>query len=249
MRLHRHGHGPPKVVALHGFTQHGGHFGEIATHLGASTMAPDLPGHGPEPHLPATMDEAVARVVDLLDDTGATVLLGYSMGGRVALRVALVRPPELLVLVSTTAGITDHRVRAARSVADGALADDLERDGLEAFVDRWSNLPMFAGLAARSPAWRAHDRALRLEHDTAALAASLRGMGQGATEPVADADLAGLGVPTVLLTGAADPPYAAEAERLGAVLPVAMVETHPTAGHALIGEDPGWVAMQVQRRF
>lgn len=211
--------------------------------------APDLPGHGPDPHLPATMDEAVGRVVDLIDTLGTPVVLGYSMGGRVGLRAVVSRPVELLVLVSVSAGIADERVRARRAEADEVLAARIESEGMAVFLDEWDRLPMFAGLAARSDAWKATERALRLENDPAGVAAALRGMGQGVTVPVADEALASLHVPTVLLAGAADPAYVAEAERLAGLLPTAEAVIHPTAGHSLVSEDPGWVATEVRRRL
>lgn len=237
------------MLGLHGFAQQGGHLAELAAYVNAPMVAPDLPGHGPDPHLPATMTEAVDRVVDLIDETGVSVVVGYSMGGRIGLRAVLRRQVDLLVLVSTSAGIRDEVARSARVQADAEQADRIEAEGMAVFLDEWDRLPMFAGLAARSDEWKAQERALRLENTSAGVAAALRGMGQGVTEPVADDELRSLEVPTVLLAGAADPPYVAEAERLGSLIPSAEVGIHPTAGHSLVSEDPGWVAMAVRRRL
>jgi 2-succinyl-6-hydroxy-2,4-cyclohexadiene-1-carboxylate synthase len=235
------------VLALHGFAQQGGHFSEIAPYIGAGLIAPDLPGHGPFPHLPATMDESVERVGELIEETGVEVVIGYSMGGRVALRAVLERPVDLLVLVSVSPGITDSGARAERARSDEDLAKRIEVAGMEVFLDEWDRLPMFAGLAKRSDAWKQRERALRLENDPKGVAAALRGMGQGVTEPLDDAELAQLASPTVLLAGAGDPAYVDAAEHMAAVLPSGKALIHPTAGHSLVSEDPGWVAIHVRR--
>jgi 2-succinyl-6-hydroxy-2,4-cyclohexadiene-1-carboxylate synthase len=146
MRVHRFGTGRPRVLALHGFAQQGGHFWEIAPYIGATVIAPDLPGHGPDPHMPATMEEAVDLVVDLIDETGVEVVLGYSMGGRVALRAALRRPVGLLVLVSVSPGIVDPVARMERSRVDEVLAGRIEDEGMAPFLDEWNQLPMFGGV-------------------------------------------------------------------------------------------------------
>lgn len=247
MRVHRFGVGPPQVLALHGFAQQGGHFRELAPYTGVAVAAPDLPGHGSAPHLPATMEEAVDQVVALIEELGPSVVLGYSMGARIALRAVLRRPVAHLVLVSVSAGIAGDEERAARAEVDEALAERIERDGMSVFLDEWDRLPMFAGLANRSEAWKARERALRLENSPAGVAAALRGMGQGVTDPVADEALGLLSTPTTLLAGAADPPYANEALRLAELVPNAQVAIHPTGGHSLVSEDPGWVAIHARR--
>lgn len=232
---------------LHGFTQQGGHMREAAQFFGHGCLAPDLPGHGPDPHLPATMAEAVEMVVGLGE--GVEALVGYSLGGRVALRAAA-RLPDLkvLVLVSATAGLVDDR-RADRLAADEALAARFESEPLESMIDEWLANPMFAGLGSRSEKWRAKDRALRLEGTGAGLAGALRGMGQGAVERVTDAELADLPMRVECVAGAADPAYAQEAERMASVIPGGVVRIHPTAGHAVMGEDPGFAVYTVRLRL
>ncbi|NND85287.1 MAG: alpha/beta fold hydrolase [Acidimicrobiia bacterium] len=244
MRIRRFGTGAPRIAYLHGFTQHGGHMAELAELVGVAGLAPDLPGHGPEPHLPATMDEAIERVAEAV--TGIEVLVGYSMGGRVALRVAP-RLPDLraLVLVSAGSGLPDARV-GERQLADDRLAEHIESGSLEHFIDEWMALPMFAGLRALDEErWEA-DRAMRLEGSAAGLAASLRGMGQGVVGRVADAQLASLGIQLHAIAGALDPAYVAAAEHLVGVAPRAELHIHPRAGHAVVGEDPRFVARIVR---
>jgi 2-succinyl-6-hydroxy-2,4-cyclohexadiene-1-carboxylate synthase len=196
------------------------------------------------------MDAAVSQVVEEFRASSCSVLLGYSMGGRVALRAALELGGEvgLLVLVSTSAGIHAPADRADRLRADRALALDLREGGLDGFLERWSELPLFDQLKARSEKWRQGDRLVRLEGNAEALAQSLEGMGQGATKPVSDGQLRGLETTTMLAAGARDTPYAAEAERMAELLPNGFVAIHPTGGHALLGEDPGWVGRRVRLR-
>jgi 2-succinyl-6-hydroxy-2,4-cyclohexadiene-1-carboxylate synthase len=250
MAVRHFGSGKAVAMVLHGFTQSGESMKEFAQFFGPPLLAPDLPGHGSDPQLPATMDAAVSQVVELFRASPCRVLIGYSMGGRVALRAALELGDEvdLLVLVSTSAGMHDPSARADRLSADRGLAEDLRVGGLEAFLERWSSLPIFAQLKARSEKWRDHDRLVRLEGSAEGLAQSLEGMGQGATIPVADEELEGLETVTLLAAGAMDAPYAAEAERMAELLPNGFVAIHPTGGHALLGEDPGWVGRRVRLR-
>ena len=240
MRVRRFGEGDPIVAYLHGFTQHGGHMEELAALVGAPAVAPDLPGHGPDPHLPATMNEAVERVVEAVQNV--RVLVGYSMGGRVALRAA----PHLpglrgLVLVSAGQGLADDQV-GARQLADDRLAEYLESTDLEQVIDEWMALPMFAGLRALDEQrWEA-DRAMRLEGTGAGLAASLRGMGQGVAGRVGDDTVAALDSEVHAIAGALDPAYVSAAERLATAARQGHLHIHPRAGHAVVGEDPSFVA-------
>ncbi len=231
-------------MLLHGFTQQGEHMREAAQMIGHPSASPDLPGHGPEPVFPATMDEAVERVIELCGS--AQALIGYSMGGRVALRAAPHLPHlEVLVLVSATAGLPEAE-RVDRQAADEALAVRFESEPVEEMIDEWLGAPMFAGMARRSESWRARDRALRLAASGPGLAASLRGMGQGAVEQVSDAELAALPMRVHCVAGAADAGYAAEAERMASVIPGGIACIHPTAGHALLAEDPGFAVRDVR---
>src|SRR3954471_19894428 len=173
------------VVLLHGFagTRHG--WDLVADRLDPERYSPlalDLRGHG---------DARDARPIDfaavVADVAGAAperfVLCGYSLGGRVALHVALAHPERVsrLVLVATTAGIDDPLLRAERREADDALAAELEHGTIEAFADRWMRQPLFAGTPpAAARFWRED----LLRNDPAALAAVLRGIGAGAMEPL-----------------------------------------------------------------
>src|SRR6266498_1374055 len=164
-------------------------------------------GHGGSAAPEASFAEAAAL---LGEAGGAAAYVGYSLGGRLCLRLALDRPDLVrsLVLIGASPGLDDPAVRAARRASDEALAAELERVGLERFLDRWLAQPLFASL----PPERA-GRADRLANTTRGLAASLRLHGTGAQEPLWDR-LATLRPPTLLITGARDQKFAGIAERM-----------------------------------
>lgn len=248
LRLHveRAGNGPP-VVMLHGFT------GSTATWHGLrdalperfTTILVDLPGHGgsgaPQDAtryaLPRFADD-LARVLDVLDVPRAAVL-GYSLGGRAALRFALAHPARVtaLLLESASPGIADEDERAARRAADAALADLLEREGVAAFVAKWERLPLWASQERLPDSARGALRAQRLRNDAGGLAGSLRGAGAGEDRTVTDL-LPRLAMPALLVAGALDPKYVALGETMAAALPRARLAIVPDAGHAVHLERP-----------
>jgi 2-succinyl-6-hydroxy-2,4-cyclohexadiene-1-carboxylate synthase len=234
------------VVLLHGFagTRHG--WDLVADRLDRERYTPlalDLRGHG---------DARDARPIDFAAITGDVlaaaperfVLCGYSLGGRVALHVALAHPDRVsrLVLVASTAGIDDPMLRAERREADERLAADLERGTIEEFAERWMRQPLFAGTP---PAAAARWREDLLRNDPAALAAALRGIGAGVMEPLWDRLGALDGVPVTLIAGERDGRYAAIGRRLAAVLPGARLLLVPGAGHGLPREAPQAVAAAI----
>ena len=250
------GHGQP-LLLLHGFTGRGSGWGAHATAFARHfrVIVVDLPGHGRTRPSDPVRGVRPARVsVERTADDLATILawadaapahvLGYSLGARIALRLAIVHPASVrrLVLESPSAGIAATEERVARRVADAALADQLERDGMETFVDAWERQPIFGGYAAM-PAPRAtrHPtarlRAERLSHTPAGLALSLRGAGQGSMEPLHDR-LASVRIPTLVIAGALDPIGLARAEMVAAGVPGARLEVVPDAGHMPHLESP-----------
>ena len=236
----------PALLLLHGFT------GSAATwtpHLeaweGFTTVAVDLLGHGasdcPAEPRPYRMERCVEDLTALLDKLaiGQVAVLGYSMGGRVALHLALHAPDRLwaLVLESASPGIEDAQEREERVRADGALAESIERDGIAAFVDRWQVLPLFATQARLPDAAREELRRRRLQNEPGGLANSLRGMGAGEQAPVL-ARLGEVRVPVLLLAGAEDEKYCQLARKMAAVLPWAQQEIVPEVGHSVHLERP-----------
>ena len=154
------------------------------------------------------------------------------MGGRLCLHLALARPDivERLVLVSATAASrTTTSARASRA-ADDALATSLERDGVDAFLERWLAQPMFATLA---------DPGLddRRRNVAAGLASSLRLAGTGSQQPLWDR-LASLTMPVLVVAGALDTKFVAIAERMADAIPDATLAVLDNAGHTAHLERP-----------
>lgn len=242
------GEGAP-VTLLHGFTQSGSSWREVISKMPAGSMwiVPDLRGHGETrtpPGAPCTLDACTADLEMLWDHLGIerTHLAGYSMGGRLALHVAARRPRRVLSLltIGAHAGL-EEEAREGRRRGDDALAGRIEKDGLEAFVNYWSGLPLFAGLERRGPAFVSRVRAERLSNHVAGLAASLRGMGAGAMEPLWD-DLAHAAFPCTFVAGQLDHGYVASARRLAATVPNGRVEVVLRAGHPVHQERPDALA-------
>jgi 2-succinyl-6-hydroxy-2,4-cyclohexadiene-1-carboxylate synthase len=172
------------------------------------------------------------------------VWFGYSLGGRLALRVALDRPDLVggLVLLGATAGIEQPDARAARVEIDERLASGLERKGLERFVDGWLAQELFARLP---PAAAGVEE--RRAATVAGLASALRLLGTGAQEPVWDR-LAEIGVPVLVMAGEHDSKFSSLAYRLAAGIgDTAAISFVPGAGHAAHLERPGSVATILTR--
>jgi 2-succinyl-6-hydroxy-2,4-cyclohexadiene-1-carboxylate synthase len=230
------------VVLVHGFTQTLAAWEPVAARLRARwrLLRVDLPGHGGSAAVRAGFGEAAA----LLGACGGrAAYAGYSLGGRLCLRLALDRPElvRALVLLGASPGIADPAERARRRRADEALARAVERDGVAAFLDRWLAGPLFATL----PPERAGRRD-RLANTPEGLAAALRLLGAGAQPPLWDR-LAGLRCPTLLVAGALDAKFAAAAAAMAAAVgPTARLALVPGAGHAAHLERPAEVATLLQ---
>jgi 2-succinyl-6-hydroxy-2,4-cyclohexadiene-1-carboxylate synthase len=226
------------VTCVHGFSQHGDSWGELRSLVPGEHrwLTPDVEA--------ATLGGAEAELLGLWEREGVerTDLVGYSQGGRIALFVAANHPDRVrtLTTIGAHAGFEDGR--SARLAADLALANRIEREGIEWFATYWAGLPLFAGLARRGPAFLERLDASRRRNDPARLAAQLRGMGAGATEPFWDR-LSRIDAPAMVIAGAEDERYAAFAGRLAAALPRARVAIVPNAGHAAHLEQPAAVAV------
>ncbi|MBW3644464.1 MAG: alpha/beta fold hydrolase, partial [Actinobacteria bacterium] len=187
------------MTLVHGFTQTRRCWGPVADDLAADheVVAVDAPGHGRSAQVRAGLWEG-ARL--LAGAGGDATYLGYSMGGRLCLHLALAAPERVraLVVVGATAGIDDPAQRAARRAEDEERARRLEAEGLEPFLERWLAQPLFAGLAEEVQC-----REERRENTVAGLAASLRLAGAGAQEPLWHR-LEELAMPVLVIAGEHD---------------------------------------------
>jgi 2-succinyl-6-hydroxy-2,4-cyclohexadiene-1-carboxylate synthase len=210
---------PESVVLLHGFSATGRAWDGVAAALqreGYRPLAPDLLGHGAasDGERPITFAACVRRVLEHAPER--FVLCGYSLGGRVALHVALEAPERVsrLVLVSTTAGIEDPSERAERADADHRLARELESIPFEEFIERWRTQPLFAG---EEPEVGELAREDQRRNRPDALAAVLRGIGTGEMAPLWER-LAELRMPATVLVGERDEKFRRLGERMAALL-------------------------------
>ncbi|MBU1227310.1 MAG: alpha/beta fold hydrolase [Actinobacteria bacterium] len=230
------------VLALHGFTQRGAMWDEVAAMAGGEWVTPDLPGHGTTPLM--DWGSAVSWLVAQVEAAGPGVTLaGYSMGGRLALAAALEQPEGLarLVVMAASPGIADPGARARRQAADEQTAERIERLGIDLFLTEWLANPMFSGLGRRPAAWGSRDLRMRLSNDPAGLAGAVRLLGQG-SQPHLGNRIGELRVPLVTVAGSRDEVYLAHAGRMAAAAADGRCVEVGGAGHALVGEDPKAIA-------
>jgi 2-succinyl-6-hydroxy-2,4-cyclohexadiene-1-carboxylate synthase len=179
-------------------------------------------------------DTFETTAVAIGDRAGAGVYVGYSMGGRLCLRLALDRPElvRALVLVSASPGLPTEEERAARIASDEALARDIERDGVDAFLARWLTQPMFASV----PPERSGVEDRRRLHP-AYLTACLRVLGTGAMEPLWDR-LPELTMPVLLVSGTDDTKFDEIAREMRAYIGTGAEHVRVPGGHAVLIERP-----------
>ena len=252
------------LLLLHGFTGSGATWLSLLAPLAAHhrVVAVDLPGHGrtdaPEDSSRYGIDRTVRDLLALMDQLEAPApaqgaalapaggdprerwaVLGYSMGGRLALHLALAAPDRVvaLVLEGASPGIADPEERRLRREADDALAARIEREGVAAFVGYWESLPLFASQQRLPKSTRAALRAARLANAPYGLANSLRGAGTGTQQDLRDR-LATLPMPVLLIAGEWDEKYRQLAGEMAGRIPCAEVAIIAGAGHAAHLEQP-----------
>ena len=233
---------PESIVLLHGFGGTHRAWDGVLERLDPGRYLPvalDLPGHGQAPNSgrPISFSGCVEDVLARSPERFS--LCGYSMGGRIALALAIRAPERVghLVLVSTTAGIDDPSERALRRASDERLAVQLETVPFEDFIESWRTQPLFADEPSEVGALaRADQRCNRPD----ALAAALRGAGTGQMEPLWGR-LGELEMPVMVVVGERDAKFRALGGRMVALLANARLIVVP-GGHNLPLESPAAIA-------
>lgn len=233
-----------KALALHGFLGRGadwGAFAAAAARPGLVLDTPDLPGHGPDPRpVPGHFTAWVHWLCDRLSLGPAPVhLLGYSMGGRLALAVALAEAGTgkvaSLTLLGASPGLATAAERRARVDHDRALAEELAALGLDRFLDRWYRQPLFGGAVAALGLPALIER--RRDAHAEALARALVAAGTGSMPNLRPA-LPNLDLPVLVLAGEHDPKFCALGQEIADGAPDGQLATVADAGHALLIEAP-----------
>ena len=236
------------LVMLHGFTGSaagwGKHLDKLAAY-GMHVVALDLLGHGisnaPDDPQRYAIERCQQDILAALQKLGVykshAILLGYSMGGRIALYTAFAGYFLGLILESASAGLEDPVEREQRRINDENLAMGIERDGIQAFVERWEKLPLFASQGTLPLECREMLRRQRLQNNVTGLAQSLRGVGLG-VQPSLYERLPALNIPTLLMAGELDTKFTMIARQMAEVLPQSQLHIIPGAGHTVHLERP-----------
>ncbi len=237
--------GRPAILLLHGFMGSSEDWSNVMAALGDRFygVAVDLSGHGALVGLPPesyTFEGTAWAVISVLDGLGIgqAIFVGYSMGGRLALYLALRHPERCsgLFLESASPGLRSEPERSRRRAADEERASRLESGNFEEFVRDWYRQPLFASLA-RDEERLERTIAARLKNDPAELARSLRGMGSG-SQPSLWEELAGLRVPALAVAGELDEKFVGITRRMADHDPRMRVAVVPGVGHNVRVEAP-----------
>jgi len=234
----------PTLALLHGFTGSGRSFDHLRDRLETKfrIVAPDLPGHGTSPTATG-WDDAIDSLAAALGPD-PLFLAGYSMGARLALAYALRFPDRVraLLLESGSPGIADADERAGRRFEDEALAAMAEREGIDAFVDRWEKHPTLATLRDLPEPIASKLRERRRQNRVEGLASALRHLGSGA-QPSLWNHLLRVRPSTLIVAGERDAKFAAIARSMARAMPASRLRLVAKAGHAPHLEAPDeWLA-------
>lgn len=248
----------PVIVLLHGFTGSTATWHEVMTQLKGrfQLIAIDLTGHG-KTSIPVElnryrMEEQLADLESLFSQLNLTefTLVGYSMGGRIALAYTAEYPERVhtLILESASPGLKTAAEKVVRKEVDAKLADRIETEGMENFVDFWENIPLFESQKKLSWKQRQKVREERLGQDQVGLANSLKGIGTGSQPSYWD-NLATINLPVLLLTGELDGKFVDISREMKEKMPNAIHCTTKNVGHAIHVENPVLFATMVEEHI
>jgi len=227
-----------RVALVHGFLGSPADWAEVLEQLPSGIECDCVPlvALGCE-----SIADAARALSERIEQQPCDALVGYSMGGRIALELAATRPElaSRFVLLSASPGLDEahdgHGARARRAAEDDARANEMLQDGIDRFVERWYQLPLFASFV-RHPSFSSA-RLRRAQGEAAFWARAISGCSPGRTAPRWDT-LAALASRTILTVGALDERYADLAQRAARYAPLLQVEVVAHAGHVLPLEAP-----------
>jgi len=248
----------PAIVFLHGFTGSSETWHEVTRELNGQyrTVAVDLTGHGqsfvPEDHSRYTMEEQIADLDALFVKLNLTNfnLVGYSMGGRIALAYLINHPEKVtsLILESASPGLKTELERINREVADKILSKRIVDEGIPAFVEFWEELALFETQKKLLPEIQDAIRRERLNQSVTGLANSLLAIGTG-SQPSYWNQLQYIERPVFLLTGEKDKKFVNIAREMEKCIPEVVHTTISNAGHAIHVEKSSLFATMVRKHL
>jgi 2-succinyl-6-hydroxy-2,4-cyclohexadiene-1-carboxylate synthase len=239
-----------KVVALHGFTGSHQDFEPLKSMVNEDLVefvAPDWPGHGKlkqeTDSKKYSLDAHMEIISKAVGSSKRVILLGYSMGGRLALNWALNHPNriEKLILIGASPGIADATESAERLKGDQALAHFIRIHGVKPFIKYWNGKTFFRPLMALPPDRLDPILERRLKNTTEGLALSLENVGT-ACLPSLWPRLKELRCAVDIVVGEKDPKFIEIGYRMGECIPKARISVIESAGHALHLEMPQDIA-------
>lgn len=236
------------MVAFHGFMGCGADFDPMASRLSIEFQSPDLIGHGTHCSMNPVDYNTTAQVDYWIERIPkGSILIGYSMGGRLALQLATRYPTYFsgLIVIGGTPGLKEREERNRRVQWDAQQALRLRQDGMAIFVDYWQQLPIISTQENIPTEIRKPMMERRLQQDPAMLALSMQHFGTG-TMPNCWGELEHLTMPTLLMVGEHDPKYQRIANEMMRYLPSAQLSIVPNAGHCAYLENIDWSVNVIQ---
>ena len=242
------------LIYLHGFGGTGALFDSFASRFQRTVYAIDLLGHGssssplnPERYaLDKQLHDLGSIITALSHEAHSAHLLGYSMGGRLAMRLALQYPAlfQSLTIESSSPGILSEEDREDRRKRDARLAESLLSD-MGSFFAAWNRLPLFASPTDAPAALRRRFEQAQLHNNPSGLANSLIGFGAGTLPPIHE-ELKDLRMPFTIITGSLDKAYTDMWHTLIGQLPAARSVIIDGAGHRVHLDRPDAYIQHIQ---
>lgn len=248
----------PTIVMLHGFSGSVDTWSEVTQSLKGKfhIVRIDLIGHGktsaPEDVKRYRMAQQIAHLEKIFEQLNleAFTLVGYSMGGRIALSYAIEYPERVssLILESASPGLATEEERVQRQLSDKKLAERIVRDGLESFVNFWEEIPLFDSQKDLPLARRQKVRNERLNQQEIGLANSLLGIGTG-SQPSYWREIEKMALPVLLITGEYDEKFIKISREMKRFFPNVQELIVNHVGHAIHVEKPVLFATMIEKHI